>query len=86
MILGNFESSCTQEMEESLQPRDSSGYYLIVADTGNNMVQVVSAVTGQFIRLIGGIVPKGYFHIHTNRADFKLNNNGFMQLQNSKRL
>ena len=34
------------------------GYNLIVADTGNNRVQVLSADTGQFLRLIGGTVKK----------------------------
>ena len=45
----------------ALAPSSSSdkGYYLIVADTGNNRVQVLSALTGQFSRLIGGTVKGG---------------------------
>ena len=45
----------------ALSPSSSKdkGYYLIVADTGNNRVQVLSALTGQFSRLIGGTVKGG---------------------------
>ena len=45
----------------TLAPSSSidKGYYLIVADTGNNRVQVLSALTGQFSRLIGGTVKGG---------------------------
>ena len=35
------------------------GYYLIIADTGNNRVQVLSAITGQFSQLIGGTIKGG---------------------------
>ena len=38
-----------------------NGYYLIIADTGNNRVQVINAISGQFSRLIGGTVKGGSF-------------------------
>ena len=38
---------------------NDKGYYIIIADTGNNRVQVLSADTGNFIRLIGGTVKGG---------------------------
>ena len=36
-----------------------NGYQLIIADTGNNRVQVIDAISGQFSRLIGGTIKGG---------------------------
>ena len=36
-----------------------NGHHLIIADTGNNRVQVINAISGQFSRLIGGTVKGG---------------------------
>ena len=36
-----------------------NGYQLVIADTGNNRVQVIDAISGQFSRLIGGTIKGG---------------------------
>ena len=36
-----------------------NGYQLVIADTGNNRVQVIDAISGQFSRLIGRTIKEG---------------------------
>ena len=50
-----------------------NGYQLIIADTGNNRVQVIDAISGQFSRLIGGTIKGGnqVFLIKDNFDDIK---------------
>ena len=66
LYLGSLGRPKSHEVEPSFKSDSDKGYYLIVADTGNSRVQILSAVTGQFVRLIGGTVKGGRFQILNN--------------------